>query len=170
MPSQNIGPTANLPGYTRRSGKSGSVWENGRMLGEVIQVEWNVAIAQIPVVITGAWRTDHKPGGEERAGTFRVQDVHDHWALRVYRFLVARRSGDRASAAFPEFSIVTKLDDIGAPAETRWQLDGCQLFQFAGGFNQEDDLITRDIPFTFRSERPLTAFEYGDAGLTTTED
>jgi hypothetical protein len=166
----NIGPTANLPGFTRRSGRSGSVWEDGRMAGEVIQVEWNVAIQQIPVVIAGAWRTDHKPGGEERAGTFRVQDIHDKWALRVYNFLVARREGNRAAAAFPEFSVVTKLDDIGAPDETRWQLDGCQLFQYAGGHNQEDDLIVREIPFTFRSERPLHAFEYTDNGIAVTED
>jgi hypothetical protein len=109
------GPTANLPGYTRRSGRSGTVWENGRMRGEVVQVDWNVNIAQIPVVITGSWRTEQKPGGEERVGTFMVQDVDDHWALRVYRFIVARRSGDRSAAFFPEFSIVTQIDDIGAP-------------------------------------------------------
>lgn len=167
--AQGTGPTSNLPGYTRRSGRAGTVYEDGDMLGEVIQVEWNVAIQQIPVVIAGAWRTDHKPGGEERAGTFRVQDVHDKWALRVYNFLVARRNGDRASAAFPEFSIITKIDDIGAPAETRWQLDGCQLFQFAGGFNQEEDLLIHSIPFTFSSERPLTAYEYIDGGIATTE-
>lgn len=165
----NTGPTANLPGHTRRSGRSGSVWEDGRMLGEVVHIEWNVAIQQIPVVIAGAWRTDHKPGGEERAGTFRVQDVHDHWALRVWRFLQARRNGDRSSATMPEFSIITKLDDIGAPDQTKWQLDGCQLFQFSGGHSQEEDLLVRDIPFTFRTERPLRAFEYSDNGVVVTE-
>lgn len=164
-----VGPTANLPGYRRRSGRSGTVWEDGRMLGEVVQVDWNVTIEQIPVVIAGAWRTDHKPGAEERAGSLRVQDVHDKWALRVYRFLQARKEGNRAAAFFPEFSIVTKLDDIGAPDETRWQLDGCQLFHYAGGHNQEDSLIVREIPFTFRSERPLHAYEYGDSGVTVTE-
>lgn len=163
------GPTANLPGYVRRSGRSGTVWEDGRALGEVLQVEWNIAIEQIPVVIPGQWKTDHKPGAEERAGTFRVQDVDDKWALRVYNFLVARREGDRSSATFPEFSIVTKLDDIGAPDESRWQLDGCQLFQFGGGFNQEDALLIRDIPFTFRSERPLHAFQYTESGIAVTE-
>jgi hypothetical protein len=98
-----------------------------------------------------------------------VQDVDDHWALRVYRFIVARRSGDRSAAFFPEFSIVTQIDDIGAPKKTRWQLDGCQLFTYSGGFDQATDLLTRQIPFTFRSERPLDAFEYTDAGVAITQ-
>jgi hypothetical protein len=164
------GPTSNLPGYARRSGRSGSVWEGTNHLGEVIAVQWDVNVAQIPVVIAGEWRDETKPGVETRAGTFEFQDVHDKWALRVYNFIKARRSGDRSAAYFPEFSIVTKLDDIGAPAVTRWQLDGCQLFQYSGGHSQADDLITRQVPFTFRSERPLDAFVYGDNGLQTIQD
>jgi hypothetical protein len=140
------------------------------MRGEVVQVDWNVNITQIPVVISGAWRTDQKPGGEERVGTFMVQDVDDHWALRVYRFVVARSNGDRSAAFFPEFSIITKIDDIGAPRATRWQLDGCQLFTYSGGFDQSTDLLTRQIPFSFRSERPLDAYEYVNNGVAVTQD
>lgn len=165
----NPGPTANLPGRARRSGRAGTVWENARMLGEVIGVEWNVAIEQIPVVIAGAWRNENKPGIEDRTATFRVQDVHDKWALRVWRFVRARRDGDRAAAAFPEFSIVTKIDDIGAPDQTRWQLDGCQLFEYSGGHNQDDSLLLREIPCSFRDDRPLHAFEYTDDGIAVTE-
>lgn len=164
-----VGPTANLPGRARRSGRSGTVWENARHLGEVFAVEWNVNVEQIPVVIAGAWRNEQKPGVEERAGTFRVQDVHDKWALRVWRFIRARRDGDRSAASFPEFSIVTKLDDIGAPDQTRWQLDDCQLFQYSGGHSQEDQLLIREIPFSFRDDRPLHAFEYTDDGIAVTE-
>lgn len=158
------GPTANLPGYTRRSGRSGTVWEDGRMRGEIVQVDWNVNIAQIPVAITGSWRNEQKPGAEDRVGTFMIQDLDDHWALRVWRYVVARRNGDRTAAFFPEFSIITKLDDIGAPRATRWQLDGCQLFTYAGGHDQATDLLTRQIPFSFREETPLDAFEYVDGG------
>lgn len=164
------GPTANLPGFTRRSGRSGTAWVNGEMRGEIVQVDWNVNIGQIPVVISGAWRTDQKPGGEDRVGTFMVQDLDDHWSLMVYNFVVARRNGDRAAAAFPEFSIQTKLDDIGAPRATRWQLDGCVLFTYAGGFDQATDLLTRQIPFTFTSERPLDAYEYTTGGIAVTQD
>jgi len=164
------GPTANLPGRARRSGRAMTVWSDGRMLGEVIACEWNVNIEQIPVVISGQWRTEQKPGGEERAGTFRMQDVHDKWQLMVWRFVRARRDGDRSlSASLPEFSLVTKLDDVGAPDQTRWQLDGCTLFEYSGGGSQEDSLIVREIPFSFRDEKPLHAFEYGDSGLIITE-
>lgn len=166
---QYPGPTANLPGYARRSGRAGTVWRDARMLGEVTGVEWNVNIAQIPVVVTGTWRTEQKPGAEERAGTFNLQDVDDTWSLQVWRFVRARRDGDRSAAFFPEFSVVTQIDDIGAPDVSRWQLDGCQLFSYHGGFDQGNDLETRQIPFTFRDERPLHAFEYGDSGIATTE-
>lgn len=164
MPSYP-GPTANLPGYARRSGRSGTVWRDGRMRGEVVQVDWNVNVAQIPVVITGQWRTEQKPGGEERVGTFMIQDVDDYWALQVYDFVIARRNGDRGAAAFPEFSVVSQVDDIGAPKATRWQLDGCQLFTYSGGWDQATDLLTRQIPFTFREEIPLDAFAYTDSGI-----
>lgn len=165
----NVGPTANLPGRARRSGRSGTVWEDAAHLGEVIAIEWNVNIEQIPVVIAGAWRNEQKPGMEERAGTFRFQDVHDKWALRVWRFVRARRNGDRGAAAFPEFQIITKLDDIGAPDQTRWQLDGCQLFEYSGGHSQEDALLIREVPFSFRDDKPLHAFEYTDSGIAVTE-
>lgn len=162
------GPTANLPGRARRSGKAATVWENAQMLGEVIDLAWNVNIAQIAVVIAGAWRHEQKPGIEERAATFRVQDVHDKWALRVWRFMRARRDGDRSAAAMPEFSFVSKIDDIGAPMPTIWQIDGCNLFQYSGGGNQDDDLIIREIPCTFRDERPIQAYEYTDGGIAVT--
>jgi hypothetical protein len=163
------GPTANLPGRARRSGRAMTVWEDAKHLGEVIAVEWNVNVEQIPVVIAGTWRNEQKPGAEDRAGTFRVQDVHDRWALRVWRFIRARRDGDRSAAAFPEFSLVTKLDDIGAPDQTRWHLDGAQLFQYSGGGSQEDSVLIREIPFSFRDDWPEHAFEYTDDGIAVTE-
>jgi hypothetical protein len=163
------GPTGNLPGYARRSGRAGTVWIDGRMRGEVVQVDWNVNIAQIPVVIAGSWSTEQKPGGEDRVGTFMIQDVDDHWALQVYEYLVARRNRDRKAAFIPFFSIVTKLDDIGAPRPSVWQLDGCQIFTFAGGHDQAVDLLTRQIPFSFRHERPIDTWEYVDAGIKITK-
>lgn len=165
---QYPGPTANLPGYVRRSGRSGTVWVDGRMRGEVTQVDWNVNITQIPVIISGSWREDQKPGGEQRVGTFSIQDIDDHWALMVYNFIVARRNGDRSAAFFPQFSIQTKLDDIGAPRATVWQLDGCTLFTYTGGFDQATDLLQRQIPFSFTDEFPVSAYEYTDSGIAVT--
>jgi hypothetical protein len=160
------GPTANLRGSQRRSGRAGTVWINGRMHGEVIAVEWGVEAEQIQVSIPGRWSDEAKPGAEARRGTFRYHDVDDRWRLFVYRFFKARREGDRAAAVFPEFDIITKIDDIGSPGITRWLLEGCQLFQYDGGHSQDDELLVRDVPFQFRADRPLEAFEYGDNGIT----
>lgn len=169
MTVANVGATANLPGYRRRSGQAGSVLIDGRMQGEVTSVEWTTTIQQIAVKIVGGYRTETKPGEESRAGTFRIQDVHDHWGLRVWRFLEARSRGDRSAAYFPEFSIVTRLADIGAFDESRWQLDGCQLFQLDGGFNVDNELEVRDMPFTYRREIPVHAYEITDGGIAVTE-
>lgn len=162
------GPTANLKGSQRRSGRAGTVWIQGKMRGEIQGCTWGVEVEQIPVPIPGKWQDDTKPGAEARRGTFRYSDVDDHWRLYVYRWLLARKQGDRATAAqFPEFTIVTMIDDIGAPAKTRWAIRDCQLFNYDGGFNQEDALLMRDVPFTFRDDEPLDAFEYVPGGVAT---
>ena len=49
------GPTANLKGRNRRSGRSGTVWSEGKMLGEVSSIEWTVEVEQIAVPILGTW-------------------------------------------------------------------------------------------------------------------
>jgi hypothetical protein len=162
------GPTGNLPASARRSGRSGTVWIDGDMRGEVVAVEWGTEAEQISVTIPGRWRNESKPGGETGTGTFRYQDLDDTWRLFVWRFFEARRRGDRSAAFFPEFDIITKLDDIGAPAVSRWVLEGCQLYRFDGGHSQDDDLLVRDVPFSYRAERPLDAFEYGDNGIAVT--
>lgn len=162
------GPTANLKGTQRRSGRSGTVWINGNMHGEVVSVEWGMEMEQIPVSIPGTYQDEMKPGAEARRGTFRYHDVDDRWRLFVWRFKQARRTGDRSAAAFPEFDIITKIADIGAPANSVWVLEGCQFFSFDGGHGQDDALLQRDVAFSYRDERPLEAFEYGPNGIIIT--
>lgn len=166
----NFGDTTGLPGTARRSGRSGTVWVNAKHRGEVVSVEWGVESEQIAVAIPGRWQDEMKPGAEARRGTFRYQDIDDTWRLFVWRFFEARRQGDRAAAAFPKFDIITKLDDIGAPAVTRWLLKGCQLYNYDGGHSQDDDLLVRDVPFSYESDRPLNAFEYGPSGVILTNN
>lgn len=164
------GPTANLKPSQRRSGRAGTVWINGRMHGEIVAVEWGREAEQVAVAQPGKWQDGAKPGGEAARGTFRYQDVDDSWRLFVYRFFKARREGDRAAAEFPTFDIITKIDDIGAPMASRWLLEQCQLFQYDGGSSQDDDILIRDVPFTFENDRPLDAFEYGDNGIVVTQE
>jgi len=167
----SAGPTANLKARHRRSGRSGTVWIGGKMRGEIPSVEWEVEIEQVAVQIPGKWQDEMKPGAEARRGTIRIQDVDDYWRRRVYAFLDARRRGDRnAAAQFPVFDIIVQLDDVGAEGITRWSLYNCQLFSYSGGFSQDDDILIRDVPFTFESDGPTDSFEYTDSGVVTYSD
>lgn len=162
------GPTANLKAANRRSGRAGTVWIQGEMRGEIAGCEWDVEVEQIPVAIPGKWQDEMKPGAEARRGTFRYSDVDDHWRRYVYLWLQARKRRDRNIASqFPSFTIVTQIDDIGAPAKTRWAIRGCQLFTYSGGFSQDDALLMRDVPFTFEDDEPLDSFEYTHGGVVT---
>lgn len=162
------GPTANLKARHRRSGRSGTVWIDGRMHGEVVGLEWGREAEQVAVQIPGSWQDESKPGAETARGQFRYHDVDDRWRLFVWRFFDARRRRDRSAAEFPEFDIITKIDDIGAPRASVWALIGCQFFQYDGGHAQDDDILVRDVPFTFREDYPIDAFEYGENGLILT--
>lgn len=162
------GPTANLKGSQRRSGRAGTVWIEGKMRGEIAACNWSVEVEQIPVAIPGKWQDETKPGAEARRGTFTYSDVDDHWRRYVWSWLQARKQRDRNRAAqFPTFTIVTQIDDIGAPAKTRWAVRGCQLFVYEGGYSQDDALLARDVPFTFDDDEPLDSFEYAPGGVVT---
>lgn len=164
----NVGPTANLRGTARRLGRGGTAYRDGRMLGEVIAVEWDVEAERITVLIAGGWRDEAVAGAETRNATLRMQDIDDRWRLEAWRFFAARRQGIFAQP--PEFDLVTKLASPGAPDETRWQLLGCQIFSYSGGYSNEDDVLTREIPMSFRDDNPLHAFQYGDTGIIVTEN
>lgn len=154
------GPTSALPGRARRRGRSAYVTDSANnMLGEVTAVDWNTEIAQIDVLIPGTWRNEQIPGAETRTGTFSFNDVDDRFKLMVYAYIKARRMGDR-TALIPEFTLIVNIDDTHSPSNTRWQLSGCQLYQYSGGYSNDDDLITRQIPFSYRDDFPLEAFAY----------
>jgi hypothetical protein len=164
------GPTAGLKARHRRSGRSGTVWSEGKMLGEVSSIEWSVEVEQIAVPIPGSFQDGLKPGAEARRGTMRLDDVDDHWRRYVWFWLDARRRGDAETAAeFPTFNIITQIADIGTPggAKTRWALRDCQLFSYSGGFSQQDQYLQRDVAFSFESDGPIDSFEYAEGGIVT---
>lgn len=163
-----VGPTSNLAPTARRRGRSGTCWRDGNMLGEVTQVNWDVTLQQIDVVVAGSWRNGQTAGLETRTGTMQHQDVDDRLKLEVWEYIQARRNGDR-TAQPPIFDLITVIDDIGAPQATRWMLQGCQIYHYSGGYSNEEDLITRQIPFSFIDDRPLDAFVYGPSGIVVTE-
>src|SRR4051812_30241027 len=88
------GPTANLPPTARRCGRGGAAGRDGRMLGEVIAVEWDVEAEQMGVLIAGGWRNERVAGAETRNATLRMQDLDDRWRLEQWRFFNARKRGE----------------------------------------------------------------------------
>lgn len=168
----NIGPTSNLPGRARRRGRSGTAWRDAFMLGEVTAVDWDVEIEQIEVLIAGTWRNEMIPGAETRRGTFRHQDIDDRFKLEVWRYVRDRSNAVRGPVGSitslpPEFNLIVKIDDLHAPGATRWELIGCQLYTYSGGYSNDDDILTREVPFSFRDDRPLDAIEYTKDGIIT---
>jgi hypothetical protein len=160
------GPTGNLKPRQRRSGRGGTAWLNGGMRGEITAVEWDVEVEQVGVPMPGRWSDGSKPGGEARRATIRFQDVDDYWRRRVWKFLQARKRGDRVAAAqVPTFDLITQIDDVGAPAKTRWALRGCELYGYSGGFATEEALLNRDLAMTFEDDEPLDSFEYVTGGV-----
>lgn len=162
------GPTANLKGRHRRSGRSGTVWIGPNMSGEIASLAWGSTAEDIAVPIPGKWGDDSKPGGETHRGTFRYHDVDDRWRLFVYRWFKARREGDRSSAVFPTFNIVEKIDDIGAADYSQWVLVNCTIFGYDGGHDQGNNILERDVEFRYEEARPLHAFEYTNDGVAVT--
>lgn len=161
------GPKSGLPGTARRQGRGGTAYDaGGNHLGDVVAVDWDVEAEAVDVLIPGSWRNEQIAGAESRRMTIRFQDVDDQWKLKVWRFFEARRLGDFLAQP-PFFNLTTKL--VGGADETRWQLIDCQVFAYSGGYSNEDDVINRELTGSFRSDKPLHAFEYGPGGLVVTE-
>lgn len=153
-------------GEFRVSGIWGSAWDaQGNLISEMVEVVSNVEIGRIAVPLVGSMREGHKQGRETREGTMNVQKIDTSWELKVYRLLSQtvedrRAARDGAAAKFdPSFSIILKLDDPEALGVERWQLDGCRIWRLPLGFSIADELIQREYPITWESERPLTAFK-----------
>jgi hypothetical protein len=61
------------------------------------------------------------------------------------------------------FQLVLQYDDPDALGKEQWQLNGCLLWRLPFGFSITDDLVDREIPFTWETEQPIYAFEAASA-------
>lgn len=153
----------------RFGGMYGSAWRDNVQLSEAITVTGNVAINRIEVPLVGQTKTGYKPGRETREGTLTIQKIDARWELEIFRFLNASLAARRAARGTPQatlrtFDIKLEIDDPEAGYEA-WQLENCQIWQMPLGFSITDDIITREFPLTWESERPLAAFTYNAQGV-----
>lgn len=159
------------PGGWRFSGAFGSAWDSaGNLISDMVSVAAPVELGRTDVPIVGSLRVGHKQGRETREGTLRIQKIDSKWEMQMYgllsQSLAARRAArdGRGPAFNPEFAIVLKYDDPDALGVERWQLSGCRIWRLTLGYDINDELVEREYPLTWESEKPLTAFRAQTAG------
>jgi hypothetical protein len=152
-------------GLSRFSGMYGAAYRGTTLLSDVIEVSGTVEVARIDVPLVGTTRNGSKLGRETREGTIRHHQMDDAWNLELYGYFsqsleerrAARDAGNGAGATLRPFEILLKLDDpdVGVSA---WRLEGVLITRMNLGFSISDDLIEREIPMTWDTERPVDAF------------
>jgi hypothetical protein len=154
--------TAN-EGLYRVGGMYGAAYRNGALLAEAVECTVAVEVNRIEVPLVGSTKMGYKPGRESREGTINVQKIDTAWELEVFGFLsqsLTQRRALRGTAggALRPFSLMLEFDDPEALGYEAWQLDGCLLWRMQLGFSITDDIVNREFPLTWESERPLSAF------------
>lgn len=144
----------------RWGGMYGAAYRDGYLLQEAIEVSGNVAIARVEVPLVGTTRMGYKTGRETREGTMRIQAIDSTWALQVYQFTgqsLTQRLANRGQT-LPSFDLLIAINDPTAYDYEAWQLQGCQVWQMPIGFAITDDVVQREIPFTWEGELPAHTF------------
>jgi hypothetical protein len=160
-------------GQYRISGNWGSVRDSaGNVVAEIVALEATIEVARVTVPLVGSQQEGYKRGRQTREGTMRVQKIDSKWERRMWNFIglspqEKRRIRDTGSATVngqtitdfdPAFSVTVWLDDPEALGSETWQLDGCRIWRLPLGFDQNDEIIIREYPFTFEAEKPIRAF------------
>lgn len=157
-------PASTNPGLWRIGGMHGSAWRGGSQLAEAIEVQVNVDVNRIEVPLVGSTKQGYKPGRETREGTMTIQKIDSFWEMEMFAFLSnsideRRKKRGTGDAALRPFQLQLELDDPDALGYELWQLDGCLIWRLPLGFSISDDLVNRELPLTWETERPLAHFE-----------
>lgn len=152
----------------RFGGMYGSAWRDNVQLAEAVEVTGAVEVNRIEVPLVGQTKTGYKPGRETREGTLNIQKIDMRWELEIFQFLNSSLASRRQARGTPQatlrtFDLKIEIDDPEAGYEA-WQLENCQIWRLPLGFSVTDDIINREFPFTWESERPLAGFVYNAAG------
>jgi hypothetical protein len=144
-------------------GMFGSAWREGDQLAEAVEVSTPVEIARIDIPIVGQTRQGYKTGRESREGTMNIQKIDSFWQLEVFKYLSANLAQRRAlrgtgQSVLRPFQLQLENDDPDALGYEKWQLDGVLIWRMTLGFSITDDILNTELPITWESERPLSAF------------
>jgi hypothetical protein len=141
----------------------GEVWRAGRLLAEVTNISATIERARTEMPLVGTTKTGYKFGRETQEGTLTIQKIDSRWENEVHSQLshtlaerrAARRAGELLVAPF---NLQLELDDPDALGWEAWQLSGCLLYRLTLGHDVSDDVVSREIPFTFEGLQPLANF------------
>jgi hypothetical protein len=156
-------PVSVNEGLYRVGGMYGQALRGGTVLAEAVEVTVAVEINRIEVPLVGSTKQGYKPGRETREGTINIQKIDSRWELEVYQFLsqslaTRRLARGTTAGALRPFTMLLQYDDPDALGFESWQLDGCLLWRMQLGFSITDDIVNREFPLTWESEKPLVAF------------
>lgn len=152
-------------GLYRFGGMYGSAWRGTTQLAEVVEVTATVEVNRIEVPLVGQLNQGYKPGRVSREGSIRIQEMDDAWRMEVWEFLNMsisdrRKRRDANDPVLKPFTIVLEMDDPDALGLSQWALDGCLVtWRMQMGFSITDDILDREYPLTWTSERPVEAFK-----------
>lgn len=151
-------------GLFRYGGMYGAAYRNMELLADVVEVSGAVEIARIDVPLVGKTKQGYKTGRESREGTLRIQKIDATWELEIYQFLSQglderRAARDAGNPVLRPFTLLVEFDDPDALGVEKWQLDGCLLWRMGVGFSITDDIVDREFPLTWETEKPLKAFK-----------
>lgn len=148
----------------RFSGQYGMALDaSGNVISDVVEVSATIELNRIEVPLVGQTKQGYKAGRESREGSLNFQKIDSRWERMLHDFLVKRQdwlnNAEGAQAVkSPQFKLKISYRDPDAAGKETWVLNGCQVWRVPLGFNITDDIVNRELPFTWESETPESTF------------
>jgi Phage tail tube protein len=145
----------------RIDGNYGEIFHEGKYQGDLASFTGRVAIERRTIQRAGADQVIYRRGTVSREGTFVVNKVDTRFEARLLEYAnmtvdQRRALRDQGVEAWPETDFIVVLNDPDAWGAERIQITGVKLWEIAIGF-APGDLIERDLPATWRTEKILQA-------------
>lgn len=146
----------------RFGGMYGKAYREGVLLSNAVEVSGAIDLNRIEVVLVGQTKVGYKPGREAREGTINIQKIDSAWDIEFWEYIDQRRKFQadptQPRPVLRQFDLKLEIADPDALGTESWQLHGCQIWRLPLGFSVTDDIINRELPMTWESEDPVSAF------------
>ncbi len=153
----------------RFTGQYGMAMDSlGNVVSDVVEVTATIELNRIEVPLVGQTKQGYKAGRESREGSLNFQKIDSRWEYSLFSFLSRRQAWLKNPTGLapksPQFSLKIAYRDPDTAGQEEWTLTGCQIWRASLGFNITDDIVNREVPFTWESETPTTAYKIDSIG------